>query len=380
MPILFFRCLSLLRRDLRNLFRKSLDPSISRSLSETGATFSSLVPTHYIMMLGLPAAVRGRCKVDQISKLTRLFCAGSTRHQSRDHGILQELRIVRIIRLDRGWLGDHASSGRAVQQTRFRGPRMRGGGTDRDLDRDGNEVPDGEPGELYSNNPYTFDGYWKLPEKTKDAFRGEYCSVGDMARRDEDGYIFLVDRKSNMIISGGENVYPSEVENMLGGNPKNPRGRGHRAPDAKMGRARARRDHPCSGHGGDRAGVADVVFRQDRRLQTPAVHFVYRRSRDAAHGHRQDPAPAVAKQTGAERRLMEPPMAKTAKSVDLNADENACSAWIARFLKQRGVDRISVCKAATFSQSGITSHGKVSASSTSAMRARPSTWHTRMPN
>ncbi|MCG8547312.1 MAG: AMP-binding protein, partial [Alphaproteobacteria bacterium] len=84
------------------------------------------------------------------------------------------------------------------------------------LDPDGNEVPDGEAGELYSCAPGTFDGYWDLPEKTAEAFRGDYCSVGDLARRDEDGFYFLVDRKSNMIISGGENVYPSEVEAMLG--------------------------------------------------------------------------------------------------------------------------------------------------------------------
>ena len=67
---------------------------------------------------------------------------------------------------------------------------------------------------------YTFDGYWKLPEKTREAFRGDYCTVGDLARRDEDGFLYLVDRKTNMIISGGENVYPSEVEGVLGGHPK----------------------------------------------------------------------------------------------------------------------------------------------------------------
>ena len=87
------------------------------------------------------------------------------------------------------------------------------------LDEAGNEVPDGEAGELYSCNAHTFDGYWQLPEKTKEAFRGDYCSVGDMARRDEDGYIHLVDRKSNMIISGGENIYPSEVEALVGAHP-----------------------------------------------------------------------------------------------------------------------------------------------------------------
>ena len=88
------------------------------------------------------------------------------------------------------------------------------------LDADGREVADGEVGELFSRTAYVFDGYWKNPEKTAEAFRGLWCSVGDMARRDADGYIHLVDRKSNMIISGGENIYPSEVEGVLGAFPK----------------------------------------------------------------------------------------------------------------------------------------------------------------
>jgi acyl-CoA synthetase (AMP-forming)/AMP-acid ligase II len=90
-----------------------------------------------------------------------------------------------------------------------------GSGPIRLLDPNGKEVPEGEVGELYHNTPYTFSGYWNLPEKTKEAFRGDYCTVGDMARREADGYYYLVDRKSNMIISGGENIYPSEVENLL---------------------------------------------------------------------------------------------------------------------------------------------------------------------
>jgi acyl-CoA synthetase (AMP-forming)/AMP-acid ligase II len=87
------------------------------------------------------------------------------------------------------------------------------------LDDRGNEVADCEVGELYSWTPYTFDGYWNLPEKTAEAFNNGYCTCGDMARRDEDGFLYLVDRKSNMIISGGENVYPSEVEAALGAHP-----------------------------------------------------------------------------------------------------------------------------------------------------------------
>jgi acyl-CoA synthetase (AMP-forming)/AMP-acid ligase II len=75
-------------------------------------------------------------------------------------------------------------------------------------------------GELFSRTPYVFDGYWKDPAKTAECFRGRWCSVGDMAYRDADGYIHLVDRKTNMIISGGENVYPSEVEAVIAAHPQ----------------------------------------------------------------------------------------------------------------------------------------------------------------
>ena len=94
-----------------------------------------------------------------------------------------------------------------------------GSGPIRFLDDDGREVPDGEAGELFSQNAYTFDGYWNLAEKTQAAFADGACSVGDIGRRDEEGYIRLVDRKSNMIISGGENVYPSEVEAVVATHP-----------------------------------------------------------------------------------------------------------------------------------------------------------------
>jgi len=103
------------------------------------------------------------------------------------------------------------------------------------LDDAGHEVANGQIGELYSQTPYPFDGYWKLPEKTRDAFRGSYCTVGDVARRDEDGFYFLVDRKSNMIISGGENVYPSEVEEVLGAHPAVKEAAVIGLPDAKWG-------------------------------------------------------------------------------------------------------------------------------------------------
>jgi len=87
------------------------------------------------------------------------------------------------------------------------------------LDEDGNEAGVGEIGELYSRGPMLFDGYYKMPEKTAQSFRGEWFSAGDMARRDEDGFFEIVDRKDNLIITGGEHVYPSEVEKVIGSHP-----------------------------------------------------------------------------------------------------------------------------------------------------------------
>ena len=85
------------------------------------------------------------------------------------------------------------------------------------LNDEGNGVGDGEIGELYSATPYAFDGYWNLPQKTAEAFRGDYLTVGDLAKRDADGFYTLVDRKNNMINFGrGKTSIPPRVENALG--------------------------------------------------------------------------------------------------------------------------------------------------------------------
>ena len=169
------------------------------------------------------------------------------------------------------------------------------------LDPDGNEVPDGEVGELFSRTSYVFDGYWKNPEKTAEAFRGEWCSVGDMARRDDDGYIHLVDRKSNMIISGGENIYPSEVEGVLGAFPKVKDVAVIGVPDAKWGEAVLAVVVLHDGQQASRGRAAGLVPRAHGRLQAAAHHRLHRRRRDAAHRDRQDPAPHAARARGRRR-------------------------------------------------------------------------------
>jgi fatty-acyl-CoA synthase len=200
--------------------RKSFDPEhCVKTLAEGGSTFSSLVPTHYIMMLGLPSAVRARYNLD---KVTKLMVSSAPARQETKRAVMEMFRHSGLFELygatETGWV-TMLHPDEQFTKLGSVGRECVGSAPIKLLNESGQEVPNGEAGELFSSNPYTFDGYWKLPGKTAEAFRGAYCTVGDMARRDSDGYIYLVDRKSNMIISGGENVYPSEVEAIVGAHP-----------------------------------------------------------------------------------------------------------------------------------------------------------------
>lgn len=87
------------------------------------------------------------------------------------------------------------------------------------VDEDMNDVPDGEVGEIVYRAPTLMAGYWNNPEATAEAFHGGWFHSGDLVRRDDEGYIWVVDRKKDMIISGGENIYCAEVENVLAAHP-----------------------------------------------------------------------------------------------------------------------------------------------------------------
>lgn len=86
-------------------------------------------------------------------------------------------------------------------------------------DEDGAEVPAGEVGEVLARGPSLMSGYWRNPEATAEALRGGWMHTGDMAYRDADGYLYLVDRRNDKIVTGGENVFPSEVEHVLTQHP-----------------------------------------------------------------------------------------------------------------------------------------------------------------
>jgi fatty-acyl-CoA synthase len=87
------------------------------------------------------------------------------------------------------------------------------------VDDDMNDVPVGQVGEIVYRAPTLMEGYWNNPNATAEAFAGGWFHSGDLVRQDEEGYIWVVDRKKDMIISGGENIYCAEVENVLAGHP-----------------------------------------------------------------------------------------------------------------------------------------------------------------
>ena len=198
--------------------RRSFDPeALLDSMARQHVTFTSLVPTHYIMMLGLSPAVKAR---HDVSSMRKLMISSAPARRETKLAILEHFSNSQLYELygstEAGWV----TLLRPDEQLTHLGSVGRewtGSGPVRLLDSEGRDVPDGAVGELHSRTPYTFDGYWQNPEKTAEALRPDgYCSVGDLALRDGEGYLHLVDRKSNMIISGGENVYPSEVEEVVG--------------------------------------------------------------------------------------------------------------------------------------------------------------------
>ncbi|MBB1493005.1 MULTISPECIES: class I adenylate-forming enzyme family protein [unclassified Paracoccus (in: a-proteobacteria)] len=199
--------------------RPSFDPEHALSVMEKiGSTFTSLVPTHYIMMLAAQTSGRNR----DLGAMRKMMISSAPARADTKRAVMEMFPNSGLFELygssEAGWV-TMLHPDEQFTNLGTVGRECIGSAPVRLLDDDGNEVPDGMAGELYSSTPYTFDGYWNQPGKTAEAFRGDYCTVGDMALRDEQGFIRLIDRKKNMIISGGENIYPSEIEAALGACP-----------------------------------------------------------------------------------------------------------------------------------------------------------------
>jgi acyl-CoA synthetase (AMP-forming)/AMP-acid ligase II len=184
-------------------------------IAKCKATFISLIPTHYSLILAIPKETRAKYNVSSIKKL---LCSSAPARLEHKKGILEYFEGVELYE---GYGSTEAGIVTTLmpedQMTHPGSIGKESSGTDviKILNADGNEVAIGEVGELYSRGPMMFDEYYKMPDVTKTAFVGEYFSAGDMAKRDSEGYYFLVDRKKNMIITGGEHVFPSQVENVI---------------------------------------------------------------------------------------------------------------------------------------------------------------------
>ncbi|MEE8567364.1 MAG: class I adenylate-forming enzyme family protein [Anaerolineales bacterium] len=181
-------------------------------------TFISLIPTHYNLILNVPEVAEKR----DVSSIRKLLCSSAPVRKDMKLAIMDFFPGVELYEAYGSTEAGIVTVLKPEDQLRKLGSiGFESLGTDlvKILDEDGNEVKVGEIGELFSRGPMLFDEYYKMPEKTSASFREGWFSAGDMARRDEDGFFEIVDRKDNLIITGGEHVYPSEVEKVIGSHP-----------------------------------------------------------------------------------------------------------------------------------------------------------------
>jgi acyl-CoA synthetase (AMP-forming)/AMP-acid ligase II len=198
-------------------FRKFDAETVLRSVETYKGTHGFFVPTMLIRMLRLPESVRNSIDISSMRYVIHgaAPCAVAIKEQLFDWlgPILYEMyggtegNGLTTIGPEE-WLTHKGSVGRPTKDTKIR-----------ILDEAGNECPPLVPGVIYMNNGRVFE-YYNDPEKTAAGrVTDGFATLGDIGYRDEEGYLYLTDRQSNMIISGGVNIYPQEAENVLVGHP-----------------------------------------------------------------------------------------------------------------------------------------------------------------
>ncbi|MBW1785785.1 MAG: long-chain-fatty-acid--CoA ligase [Deltaproteobacteria bacterium] len=197
-------------------------------------TFSSLVPTMYTLILSLPD--KEKYNTDSLRNLLTSSAPLTSRTKE------QILEFFKNVNLFEGY-GATETGASTMLLPEFQYSKVRSCGRAAPLtrimilDENGRKCGPGEVGELYACSPSMFEGYCKQPEADKKAFHGEFASVGDMAKVDEEGFYYIVDRKNDMIISGGENIYPTEIDDALAKHPKVQQVAVIGVPDEKWGEA-----------------------------------------------------------------------------------------------------------------------------------------------
>jgi long-chain acyl-CoA synthetase len=250
--------------------------SIERMLSlieEHRITKAHMVPAHFAAYFALPAAERSRHDVSSLrcivsgtaplaqpmkERIVEAFGPDvlNERYGSTEASIVSNLRPADQLR-------KQACVGLPfpMVEVEIRAP-------------DGAVLPHGEVGELWSRSPLMFSGYWRRPEAQARAIRDGWVSAGDLARRDEEGYLYLVDRKDDMIISGGENVYPREIEERLLQHPAVEEASVVGLPHEYWGEAITAFVHLRAGAQADEAGLQRFCAERLARWKVPKqIHF-----------------------------------------------------------------------------------------------------------
>ncbi len=198
----------------RNLIMEQFDAAaVLHVLSdqELGVTHAFGVPTNFLLMAQEPDF--------ELADLTGLRCllvGGAPSPQA-----LLEAYASKSVPLQQGWGMTETASIGTVLSAELTSSKL--GSSGRRLpyieidvvDDRGNTIKPGEIGELAVRGPTVTLGYWRAPEETAKAFRNGWFLTGDVVRQDKDGHVYVVDRWKDMFISGGENVYPAEIENAL---------------------------------------------------------------------------------------------------------------------------------------------------------------------
>ena len=182
-------------------------------------TYISLIPTHYNLILNVSEQAKKR----DVSSIKKLLCSSAPVTKNMKKAIMNFFPGVELYEAYGSTEAGLVTILKPEDQLRKLGSiGYEAVGTDfvKLLDDNGNEVHVGVIGELYSRGPMLFNEYYKMPEKTSSSFCGEWFSAGDMAKCDEEGYYYIVDRKDNMIITGGEHVFPSEIQEIICTHPE----------------------------------------------------------------------------------------------------------------------------------------------------------------
>ena len=179
-------------------------------------TFTSLIPTHYNLILSLPDETKEKY---DLSSVKTLLTSSAPATKEMKYGVMDLFKGVRLFEAYGSTEAGLVTILRPEDQfskVGSIGQECIGSDHIRLLDPDTRSpVSLGVIGELFSRSPMQMTSYYKLAEKTAASMDSGFFSAGDMAKIDENGYYYLVDRKANMVITGGEHVFPSEVEKII---------------------------------------------------------------------------------------------------------------------------------------------------------------------